>query len=605
MYSAHIKKQFFDFTTNLRYGWFLLIFRKNNGIINKNYNIKMKQEIASLIREKIKLIANVDIDENEIAEKIEIPPNKELGDFAFPCFLITKKTAIDPHSSAVQLKEALINDGEFEKIEVIGPYLNLFVNKVNFAKKKLAEIINPNTSDSTTANVPKKIVIEFPSPNTNKPLHLGHLRNMAIGESVARILESVGNKVFRVNLYNDRGIHICKSMLAYKKLGNNKKPDKKSDHFVGDYYVMFNNLAKENDDYNREAQEMLIQWENGDKEVRSLWQKMNAWAYEGFKQTFELFGIKHDKYYYESEIFNHGKDFVLEGLRSKIFSKRDDGAVIMNLTNDGLDEKVLLRPDGTTVYMTQDLYLTKLKDQDYDPDNSIYIVGNEQDYHFKVLFIILKKMGFQKQLTHLSYGMIELPEGRMKSREGTVVDADDFIEVVKQLAKTEIANRYNDIPEIELESRSLKIALAAIKYTLLKINIFKNMIFDPSESISFDGDTGPYLLYSYARASSILGKIDVNSKNNEDIKEINSYEYELIKKISDFPDILKNAADELNPSIVAHYSHDLAQTFNEFYHACPVLKSDNAGIRIKLVEAFLITLKKSLFLLGIDVLEKM
>lgn len=564
----------------------------------------MEQEIVSLIREKIKIVANIDIDEKEIADKIEIPPQKELGDFAFPCFLIAKKTATDPHEVALKLKEAIIGDNKLEKIEVVGPYLNIFLNRLNFTKQKLSEILKKNHFNIVPANF-NKVVIEFPSPNTNKPLHLGHLRNMAIGESVARILENNGSQVSRVNLYNDRGIHICKSMLAYKKFGNNKEPDKKSDHFVGDYYVMFNDLLKENDGLNIEAQEMLVQWENGDQEVRSLWQKMNRWTYDGFSQTFKLFGIKHDKYYYESEIFNYGKDFVYEGLNSGFFSKRDDGAVIINLADDELDEKVLLRSDGTSVYITSDLYLAKLKDNDFSPDNSIYIVGNEQDYHFKVLFIILKKMGFQKKMTHLSYGMIELPEGKMKSREGTVVDADDLIESVRQLAKTEISNRYGDLSEEELENRSLKIALAAIKYTLLKTNIFKSMVFNPKESISFEGDTGPYLLYSYARASSILEKIDSNSKNNKKVQKINDYEYELIKKISNFTNILKNAADEFNPSIIARYCHDLSQTFNEFYHACPVLKSDNAGIRIKLVKAFLITLEKSLALLGIDVLKKM
>ena len=393
----------------------------------------MKKEIASLIREKIKEISNIEIGEKEIVDIIEVPTNKDFGDFAIPCFFVAKKLSLNPSLVAIKLKDALLNNENFEKIEVVGYYLNLFVNKVNFTKKKLDEALESNTYDNVSigSNPPQKIVIEFPSPNTNKPLHLGHLRNMAIGESLARILEHNGNKVFRVNLFNDRGIHICKSMLAYKKFGNNKDPDKKPDHFVGDFYVMFNNLAKESDSYDKEAQEMLLQWENNNKEVRLLWQKMNNWAYEGFKQTFELFGIKHDKYYYESEIYNNGKEIVLDGLKSGIFSKRDDDAVIIDLTNDGFDKKVLLRPNGTAIYMTQDLYLAKLKDKDYDPDNSIYIVGNEQDYHFKVLFIILKKMGFQKKLTHLSYGMIELPEGKMKSREGTVIDADDFIESIK------------------------------------------------------------------------------------------------------------------------------------------------------------------------------
>ncbi len=564
----------------------------------------MKKEIASLIKEKLKSITDIDINEEELVGKIEIPPNKELGDFAFPCFFVAKKVSMSPHTLALKLKELFADVSEFNEVKVIGPYLNLFVDKVNFTKRVLSEI-DQNFS-TTISDASKRIVIEFPSPNTNKPLHLGHLRNMAIGESLARILESNGNKVFRVNLFNDRGIHICKSMLAYKKFGGNKEPDKKPDHFVGDYYIKFNDLAKENDNYNKEAQEMLLQWESGNEEVRSLWRKMNAWAYQGLKQTFELFGIKHDKYYYESEIFNHAKELVLEGLRSGVFKKRDDGAVIMDLTEDGLDEKVLLRPDGTTVYMTQDLYLIKLKDMDYNPDKSIYIVGNEQDYHFKVLFLIVKKMGWKQQLKHLSYGIVALPEGRMKSREGNVVNADDLIETVTQLAKKECVDRNKNISKDELEYRSKKIALAAIKYTLLKPNIFNDMVFDPKKSISFDGDTGPYLLYSYARASSILEKSETENKNqSQDIKRIDVYEHELVKKISNFHEIIKSAADELNPSIVAHYSFDLAKTFNEFYHACPVLKSDNEDIRIKLVKAFYVIFKKSLYLLGIDALEKM
>ena len=567
----------------------------------------MKKEIASLVREKVREISNIEIDEKEIADNIEVPTNKDFGDFAIPCFFVSKRLSLKPDLVAIKLKEALLNNKNFEKIEVVGSYLNLFVNKVNFAKKRLNEVLGSNTysGGSGTSNPPQKVVIEFPSPNTNKPLHLGHLRNMAIGESLARILEDNGNKVFRVNLFNDRGIHICKSMLAYKKFGDNKEPDKKPDHFVGDFYVMFNNLAKESDSYDKEAQEMLLQWEDGNEEVKLLWQKMNKWAYEGFKQTFELFGIKHDKYYYESEIYNDGKKIVLDGLKSGIFSQRDDGAVVIDLTNDGFDKKVLLRPNGTAIYMTQDLYLAKLKDEDYNPDNSIYIVGNEQDYHFKVLFTILKKMGFQKKLTHLSYGMIELPEGKMKSREGTVIDADNFIESIKQLSKKQTIDRHADIDEAELDNRSLIIALAAIKYTLLKSNIFRNVIFNPKESISFDGDTGPYLLYSYARAFSILKKNNTDYDNDDDIKEINKNEYELIKKISDFKDVLKSAAEELNPAIVAHYSYELSQTFNEFYHACPVLQSENESVRIKLIKAFLVTLKKSLYLLGIDVLEKM
>jgi arginyl-tRNA synthetase len=566
--------------------------------------MKMKQKIAYILSEKLEILTNVKIGGEEIAGKIEMPQNKNFGDFAFPCFGIAKEISTNPHSLALELQKTILEDNNklFERIEVVGLYLNFFVNKVYFAKEVLKSPEKKGVYAKLGAH--KKFVIEFPSPNTNKPLHLGHLRNMAIGESIARILESGGNKVFRVNLFNDRGTHICKSMLAYQKFGQNKKPDKKPDHFVGDFYVMFNNLAKENDSYDKEAQEMLVKWENGDKKTMALWNKMNKWAYQGFEQTFKAFGIKHNKYYYESKIYEQAKEFVLENVKSGIFSKRSDGAIIIDLANDGFDEKVLLRPDGTTIYMTQDLYLARLKDKDYNPDNSIYIVGNEQDYHFKLLFAILKKIGFKKCLTHLSYGMIELPEGKMKSREGNVIDADNFIETIKQMAKDQTASRYNDVDKDELTNRGTKIALAAIKYVLLKSSIFKNITFNPKESISFDGNTGPYLLYSYARAFSILKKVG-DSYAKVDVKKINENEYELIKKINDFPDILNAAINELNPTVVAHYSYELAQVFNEFYHTCPVIDSDNIDVRIKIIKMFLTTLKKSLYLLGIDTLEKM
>lgn len=564
----------------------------------------MKQEIANILSKKLKLLTGIKIDSKEIIDKIEVPQNKNFGDFTFPCFSVAKRISA-PRSLALNLQKSILEDKNklFDRIDLVGLYLNFFINKTSFAKEVLESSEKKNARTKKSGKR-KKFVIEFPSPNTNKPLHLGHLRNMAIGESIARILKSGGNKVFRVNLFNDRGIHICKSMLAYQKFGQNKQPDKKPDHFVGDFYVMFSNLAKENDEYNKEAQEMLVKWENGDKEIMALWNKMNKWAYQGFEQTFKSFDVKHDKYYYESEIYKKAKNFVLKNVKSGIFSKRLDGAVIINLSNEGFEEKVLLRPDGTTVYMTQDLYLAKLKDKDYSPDNSIYIVGNEQDYHFKLLFAILKKIGIEKQMTHLSYGMIELPEGRMKSREGNVVDADNFIESIKQISKDQTASRYNDINENELANRSSKIAMAAIRYTLLKSNIFKNIVFNPKESISFDGDTGPYLLYSYARAFSILRKAKT-SLTKINIKKINDNEYKLIKKINDFPDVLDIAVNELNPAVVAHYSYELAQVFNEFYHACPVIDSDNMDVRIKIIKMFLATLKKSLYLLGIDTLEKM
>ncbi len=562
----------------------------------------MKEKIAKIIQEEIKKISQIEMEEALLLEKIEIPPQKELGDFALPCFFISQKISIAPNLIAEKIKESLSSKDFFKKIEVVGPYLNFFINKKIFAEEKIKEIEDKNFFSKNKFN--SKIVIEFPSPNTNKPLHLGHLRNMTIGESVSRILESNGAKVFRVNLYNDRGIHICKSMLAYQELGQNKEPNKKSDHFVGDYYVMYNKLVQENKEYENKAQEMLLKWENRDQETMLLWEKMNSWALKGFQETFDLLNIKYDKNYYESKIFEQGKQMVLDGLKKKIFQEREDGAVFIDLKEHNLDEKILLRPDKTSVYITQDLYLAKIKDEEFNADESIYIVGNEQEYHFKVLFTILKKLGFSKKLTHLSYGMIELPEGKMKSREGTVVDADNLIEELKNLAKIEIKNREENVNEKDLNQRSFKIAISAIKYTLLRIGVFKNMIFNPKESLSFDGDTGPYLLYSYVRANSIIEKAG-EIKEKIEISEVNEYEYDLIKKISDFPEIQKKAGEDLNPSIIAHYSYELSQKFNEFYHACHVLNSENPQFRIKLTQLFSKTLKKSLYLLGIDTIEKM
>lgn len=562
----------------------------------------MKQKIAHQIKDIIKDILNIDLDFKEIENIIEIPPKKELGDYALPCFTLAKKTNKNPNVIANEIKDKLIQNTEFEKVNVLGPYINIFINKKKFSLKALNEIINNQNNFGFVENKIGKILIEFPSPNTNKPLHLGHLRNMAIGESISRLLEYNGNKVIRVNLYNDRGIHICKSMLAYKKYGEDKQPDKKPDHFVGDYYVIFNNKAKEDENLNHEVQEMLIKWEQCDKDVINLWKKMNNWVYDGFEQTYRLFGIKHDKHYYESEIFKKSKKFILQFLKNNIFSKRKDGAIIINLKEDGMDEKVLLRADGTSIYITQDLYLAIIKDRDYNPHTSIYIVGNEQDYHFKALFTILKKIGFQKKLLHLSYGMVELPDGRMKSREGNVVDADNIISEVRVLAVKELLNRYKNIKQDEVDDRALKIALSTIKYSLLKTSTYKNVTFDPKESVSFNGDTGPYLLYSYARAKSIIEKKSKDPKSNNEISE---HEYNLIKKMYGFPEIVKQGAKDLNPSIVAHFAYGLCQQFNEFYQLCPVINSDNEKLRIKLVTAFAMVLKKSMYLMGIETLESM
>jgi len=557
---------------------------------------------SALKKEKIKL------EKDKILELIEIPREASLGDFAFPCFILASQLKSSPNQIAIKLRESIgKTPKEFEDIQSVGPYLNFFVDRKNLAIKTVQEVIKLKDKYGKTNTNKKNIMIEFPSPNTNKPLHLGHLRNMSIGESVSKIYEFRGYNVIRSNLNNDRGVHICKSMLAYQKWGEKKEPTKdvKGDHLVGDFYVLFSKKAKENTELEKEAQEMLQKWEKKDKFTIELWKKMNKWSLDGFKETYKKFGIKTDIEYFESQIYTKGKEIILDGLKKGIFKKNDEGAVVIDLSKENLGEKVLLRSDGTSIYITQDIYLAKLKFDEFKLDESIYVVANEQNYHFDVLFSILDKLKIadKNKLHHLAYGMVNLPEGRMKSREGTVVDADDLIDELQNLVKENLNERYK-LTKQELEKRSLKIALSALKYFLLKVDIKKNMIFNPKESISFDGDTGPYLLYSYARAKSILRKVKVD-KTDLFFEELEEKEIELVKKISEFPSIVEKSYEQKNPAIIANYSYQLAQTFNEFYHVCPVMDSDNEIFRLFLVEAFSITLKNSLALLGIETLEEM
>jgi arginyl-tRNA synthetase len=567
----------------------------------------MKDVIAEILLKAIKK-EGVSLKKEEIEKFIEIPPSHEMGDYAFPCFFLSSRLKDLPNKIALRIREN-INDypKDFEDIQTSGPYINFFLDRRTMALNLIKEIKAAGESYGRLNPTNQNTMVEFPSPNTNKPLHLGHLRNMTIGESVSRMLEFTGDKVIRANLNNDRGIHICKSMAAYEFYGKGKTPktaDKKSDHFVGDFYVMFNKKEKENEKMEKESHDLLLKWENGDKEVIKLWQTMNKWALDGFKQTYSRFGIKHDVEFFESDMYKSGKEIVEKGLKDKILIKKEDGAIVADLSKEGLGEKVLLRADGTSIYMTQDLYLAKLKAEQYKVNKSIYVVGNEQDYHFQVLFTILKKLGFNfSGLHHLSYGMVNLPEGRMKSREGTVVDADDLIDEVQQLVKKELQSR-DKMSDKLLEERSLKITLAAIKYILLRVDTKKDMIFNPKESIDFEGDTGPYILYSYARASSILKKLKKPIKPLP-LEELEDKEIALVKKLSEFKDILAKSLNELNPSIMANYTYQLSQIFNEFYHACPVINSPKESFRIDLVTSFKQILKTSLYLLGIEPLEKM
>ncbi|MGY4884085.1 MAG: arginine--tRNA ligase [Nanobdellota archaeon] len=567
----------------------------------------MKEVISEILVNIIKK-EGLKLKKEEIEKFIEVPPNPEMGDFAFPCFFLASKLKSPPDEIALTLRSYIKEVPEgFDDIQTSGPYINFFVDRKALALNLLNEIKSlrenygkPNKNNKTT-------MVEFPSPNTNKPLHLGHLRNMTIGESVSRLSEFNGEKVIRANLNNDRGIHICKSMAAYEFYGKKRKPNlkkQKSDHFVGDFYVMFNKKEKTNAKLEVESHRLLQRWEEGDRHVLALWKKMNKWALDGFKETYNKFGIKHNVEFFESEIYKSGKEVVAKGVEEGIFIKKEDGSVIADLKKEGFGEKVLLRGDGTSIYMTQDLYLAKLKQKAYKIDKSIYVVGNEQNYHFQVLFTLLKKMGFDLTgLKHLSYGMVNLPEGRMKSREGTVVDADDLIQEVQELVKKELKSR-DKLSKKELEEKSLKIALAAIKYILLRVDTKKDMIFNPKESIDFEGETGSYLLYSYARASSILSKLK-KQKQDLSLNELDEKEIALVKKLSEFKNIVSKSINELNPSFIANYSYQLAKVFNEFYHACPVIGSDKESFRVDLVICFRQIMKTSLYLMGIDTLEKM
>ncbi len=575
----------------------------------------MKKVIAEIIHNVLKE-KNIKLSQQEIESLIEIPPSTEMGDYAFPCFSLANSLKMPPSEVAVKIRKGMPNQEDdlfsFEDIQTQGPYVNFFINRKALALQLIDRIRKEkeNYGKPPSQKVSKKPIntmVEFPSPNTNKPLHLGHLRNMSIGESVSRILEFNGEKVIRANLNNDRGIHICKSMTAYEKFGNKKTPssqNKKSDHFVGDYYVMFNQKSKISEKLEIESHRMLQKYEKGDKKVLALWKKMNKWALDGFNQTYKRFGIKHDVEFFESDIYKKGREIVMKGVKDKIFEQKKDGAVIINLKKEKLGEKILLRIDGTSVYITQDLYLAKLKFEKYKLDKSIYVVGNEQDYHFNVLFTILKKLGFDSSgLYHLSYGMVELPEGKMKSREGTVVDADDLMDKIQNLVKKELIKR-DKLSKTELEKRSSIITLAAIKYILLRVDSKKNMTFNPKESINFEGETGPYILYAYARANSILKKVKINM-DKKPIEDLEKPEIDLIKKLEEFSQIFKKSYETLNPSLIANYAYQLAQKFNEFYHSCPVLKSDKKFFRLGLVSSFKQVLKNSLTLLGIETLEVM
>lgn len=562
----------------------------------------------------------------EIDRLIEIPPDPSLGDYAFPCFSLAKAQKKAPNAIAAELAKELKLGKSFSEIRATGPYLNFFVDKNKLAEGTLKEIVKCTACYGSGADKGEKIMIEYPAPNTNKPLHLGHVRNMLLGNSVCSILAFAGYKAIPVDLVNDRGIHICKSMLAYQKWGNNAEPDninsanlldeksnpishKKSDHFVGDFYVLYSKKEKENPELEDETRKLLKRWEDGDKEVVDLWKKMRKWALDGFRETYALFDVHHRKSYYESEIYMHGKELIMEGLRKGVFQKDEKGAIIADLESAGLGKKVLLREDGTGIYITQDLYLAKVKFDEFKMDRSIYVVGSEQNHHFRILFKLLEMLGFPfaKKCHHLSYGMIYLPEGRMKSREGTVVDADDLHAEMKNVAGLEVRKRHPELDDNEVEKRSRIIGMGALKFFILKYDPQKDFVYNPEESISFEGETGPYVQYAHARICSIMRQADDFDPEKVKAKFSHDKEFRLITLMANFSKVVSDAADQYRPSSIARYSLDLAQAFNEFYQECPVLKADKRtrDSRLLLIFCTRIVLRNALDLLGIQAPEEM
>ena len=553
----------------------------------------------------------------------------------FPFLRASKKS---PEQTAQEIGEYLKeNEPLIASFNVIKGFLNLTI--ASTAWVELLDIIHADENYgiiSVTENSPL-VMIEYSSPNTNKPLHLGHVRNNLLGHALACIMKANGNKVVKTNIVNDRGIHICKSMLAWVKYGNGETPDasgKKGDHLVGDYYVAFDKhykaelsdlmakgMSKEEAEANsalmNEAREMLVKWEAGDPEVRALWAKMNGWVYSGFDETYRKMGVSFDKIYYESNTYLEGKEKVLEGLEKGFFYKKDDGSVWADLTNEGLDHKLLLRADGTSVYMTQDIGTAKLRFDDYPIDKMIYVVGNEQNYHFQVLSILLDKLGFEwgKSLVHFSYGMVELPEGKMKSREGTVVDADDLIEEMVGTAK-ETSNELGKLDGLtaeEADNIARIVGLGALKYFILKVDARKNMTFNPKESIDFNGNTGPFIQYTYARIRSVLRKateagIQMASSISGLTVDLTEKEEGLIQLLADFPAVVKQAGEDYSPSIIANYAYDLVKEYNQFYHDFSILREENEDLklfRLTLSDSVAKVVRLSMGLLGIEVPERM
>ncbi len=566
--------------------------------------------------------------------QVQITRKEFEGDYTLVVFPLLKMSHLAPEATGNAIGQWML-----ENVPEVGGYNTVkgFLN-VSLSNIYWNEVFAEAFATADFGQLPatgKTIMVEFSSPNTNKPLHLGHVRNNLLGWSVSRLLEANGHKVLKVNLVNDRGIHICKSMLAWLKTADGETPEtsgKKGDHLVGDCYVAFNDIYKEeveeliaggmpkeeaekNAPSLKEAQEMLLKWEQGDPEVRALWEKMNSWVYQGFDKTYSDLGISFDRIYYESQTYLLGKALVQKGLDMGIFERHNDGSVWCDLTADGLDKKLLLRSDGTSVYMTQDLGTAERRFEEYSLDELIYVVGNEQNYHFQVLKLILKKLGFDwaDSIYHLSYGMVELPEGKMKSREGTVVDADDLLEKMYNTAKETSLElgKLDDMTPQEQDELFRMLSLGALKYFIIKVDPRKTMLFDPKESIDFNGNTGPFIQYTHARIKSILRKAKAQGIDWTSVSEnveLNPKEVRIVKILNNFPNKIAEAGEAHSPAIVANYAYELAKEFNQYYHDTPILREENKAVlafRLRLIELIARVLTKAMDILGIKLPERM
>ena len=605
--------------------------------------MKIESRISEAVLAAVKELYGQDVPESMI--QLQKTKSEFEGNLTLVVFPFLKMSKKKPEDTAQELGEYLLaHCNVIAKFNVVKGFLNLVI-----APAAWIALLNDINADERFGEKPitdasPLVMVEYSSPNTNKPLHLGHVRNNLLGWSLAKIMEANGNKVVKTNIVNDRGIHICKSMLAWKKWGNGATPEstgKKGDHLIGDYYVAFDQhyraeckalseqfraeglsedeaekRAKDEAPLIKEAHEMLVKWEQGDKEVRALWKMMNDWVYEGFDETYKMMGVGFDKIYYESDTYLEGKAKVEEGLKKGLFFRKPDGSVWADLSDEGLDQKLLLRADGTSVYMTQDIGTADMRFKDYSIDQMIYVVGNEQNYHFQVLSILLDRLGFKwgKELVHFSYGMVELPNGKMKSREGTVVDADELMSEMIASAKrtSEELGKFADMTDSERNEIARIVGLGALKYFILKVDARKNMLFNPEESIDFNGNTGPFIQYTYARIRSIMRKAEAEGlvlpETLADDMPLNDKEVELVQKLNNFGVVVEQARKDYSPNGIANYCYELTKDFNQFYHDYSILNAENNAaktVRLMLAKNVAKVIKNGMDLLGIEVPERM